>query len=248
MRLQIDKLGKVAITVEQGYWNINKDYDKLTVVQVENEYATFISRKPVPAGTVLTDRKYWIPFSSLKEELIINYNKFVDNYNSILKNHADILDNHNIRLIDLENLKSTIERYILTLNTKTEEIDNKLVEVNKLLASTEVLVNSFKNNIENLTNKINKVVDSQGQPNGIATLNDQGHIPSNQLPSYIDDVIEYVNKDEFPAEGESGKIYVSTEKNTTYRWSGTTYIAIGSSLALGTTSETAYPGDKGKEL
>lgn len=63
MKLQIDKLGKVAITVEKDYWDISKDYDKLVVVQKENINTSYLSRKPVPAGTELTDREYWIPFS-----------------------------------------------------------------------------------------------------------------------------------------------------------------------------------------
>lgn len=93
MQLQIDKLGKVSITIEEGYWDINKDYDKLTVVEKEGNFGTYISRKPVPAGTVLTNRTYWIPFSSLKENIIIDYNKFIDKYDNIIK---DIMNNNNI--------------------------------------------------------------------------------------------------------------------------------------------------------
>lgn len=78
MRLSVDKLGKVAITVEENYWSLKKDYDKLTIVEQEGVFATFISRKPVPAGTVLTDRKYWIPFSSLKEEIVLQFNELVN--------------------------------------------------------------------------------------------------------------------------------------------------------------------------
>lgn len=78
MRLSVDKLGKVAITVEENYWSVEKDYDKLTIVEQEGVFGTFISRKPVPAGTVLTDRKYWIPFSSLKEEIVLQFNKIVN--------------------------------------------------------------------------------------------------------------------------------------------------------------------------
>lgn len=92
MQLQIDKLGKVSITVEEGYWDINKDYDKLTVVEKEGTFGTFISRKPVPAGTVLTDREYWIPFSSLKEEIIIDYNQFINKYQPIIDDIVNRLD------------------------------------------------------------------------------------------------------------------------------------------------------------
>lgn len=93
MQLQIDKLGKVSITVEQNYWDINKDYDKLTVVEKEGIFGTYISRKPVPAGIVLTNREYWIPFSSLKEDIVLDYNSFKDKYGIELSNiKNDIID------------------------------------------------------------------------------------------------------------------------------------------------------------
>lgn len=66
------------------------------------------------------------------------------------------------------------------------------------------------------------------------------------IEDYEPDVFEYSSISEFPATGESGKIYVDTSANATYRWSGTDYVAIGSSLALGETSTTAYRGDRGK--
>lgn len=72
-----------------------------------------------------------------------------------------------------------------------------------------------------------------------------GIISSANLPSYVDDVLEYASKANFPAKGEAGKIYVDTATNLTYRWSGTAYVEISPSLALGTTSATAYRGDYG---
>lgn len=72
-----------------------------------------------------------------------------------------------------------------------------------------------------------------------------GIIPSQYLPSFVDDVLEYASKSAFPASGESGKIYVAVDTNLTYRWSGSTYTEISPSLALGHTSSTAYPGDEG---
>lgn len=71
-------------------------------------------------------------------------------------------------------------------------------------------------------------------------------MPSTQLPSYVDDVLEYNAKTNFPTSGESGKIYIDKATNITYRWGGSDYVAIGSDLALGETSSTAYAGDKGK--
>lgn len=79
----------------------------------------------------------------------------------------------------------------------------------------------------------------------IATLKD-GKIPSEYLPSYVDDVIESADKVSLPATGEAGKIYVTLNDNKTYRWGGTEYVEISASLALGETTGTAYDGAKGK--
>ena len=97
-----------------------------------------------------------------------------------------------------------------------------------------------------LNNKVQEFIDSKGAPNGLASLNESGIIPSAQLPSYVDDVIEVDTFSNLPGTGESGKIYIVQDTNLTYRWSGTDYVEISKSLALGETSSTAYPGDKGK--
>lgn len=86
----------------------------------------------------------------------------------------------------------------------------------------------------------------KGVANGVATLGSDGKVPSSQLPSYVDDVLEYANKASFPTTGETGKIYVAKDTNIVYRWSGSAYVEISSSLALGETSSTAYRGDRGK--
>ena len=85
----------------------------------------------------------------------------------------------------------------------------------------------------------------KGAANGVAQLDSNGLVPSTQLPSYVDDVLEYNGKSNFPVSGETGKIYVDTSTNLAYRWSGSTYVEISPSLALGTTSSTAYRGDYG---
>ena len=72
-----------------------------------------------------------------------------------------------------------------------------------------------------------------------------GIINQANLPSYVDDVLEFANKTAFPTKGESGKIYVDQATNITYRWGGTAYVEISPSLALGTTSSTAFRGDYG---
>lgn len=94
----------------------------------------------------------------------------------------------------------------------------------------------------------------KGVAGGVAPLNESGLIDSTYLPSYVDDVIEgtYVSETVFndaegePLVGETGKIYVDTTTNKTYRWSGTQFVVISETIALGTTSSTAFRGDYGQ--
>ena len=86
----------------------------------------------------------------------------------------------------------------------------------------------------------------KGAVNGVAELDANGKVPSAQLPSYVDDVLEYDKQSSFPTTGEAGKIYIAKDTNKTYRWSGSAYVEISASLALGETSSTAYRGDRGK--
>lgn len=86
----------------------------------------------------------------------------------------------------------------------------------------------------------------KGAASGVAELDSSGKVPTSQLPSYVDDVVEYDSLSAFPATGEDGKIYIAEDTNLTYRWSGTQYVEISPSLALGETSSTAYRGDRGK--
>lgn len=88
--------------------------------------------------------------------------------------------------------------------------------------------------------------DLKGATNGLAELDSNGKVPSAQLPSYVDDVVEVANFAALPVTGESGKIYIALDTNLTYRWGGTTYVEISPSLALGETSASAYRGDRGK--
>lgn len=73
MKLQLTKVGKASITVEKDYWNVNKSYDRLTIVEQEGTYTTYISRLPVPAGKSIEDRNYWIPFGKRDAVTITNY-------------------------------------------------------------------------------------------------------------------------------------------------------------------------------
>jgi hypothetical protein len=89
-------------------------------------------------------------------------------------------------------------------------------------------------------------VSQKGVASGVAELDASGLVPTSQLPSYVDDVLEYDTFDDFPAVGEDGKIYIAKDTNMQYRWGGTVYVVLNPSLALGETSSTAYRGDRGK--
>ena len=100
--------------------------------------------------------------------------------------------------------------------------------------------------LSNVTNDAQVKRSEMGVASGVATLGTDGKVPSSQLPSYVDDVLEFDAKTKFPTTGETGKIYVDTTTNLTYRWSGSAYVEISQSIALGETSSTAYAGNKGK--
>lgn len=112
--------------------------------------------------------------------------------------------------------------------------------------------------LNNVTNDAQVKRSEMGHADGVATLDSAGKVPAAQLPSYVDDVIEgyysggkfYTSKDSSGnysgvITGETGKIYVNLNDSKTYRWSGTAYAVISETLALGETSSTAYPGNKG---
>lgn len=126
----------------------------------------------------------------------------------------------------------TIQRNFATLGTYTPNSSSTSINI------------AVPENISELNNDVGFALKSYVDGN-FPKLSG-GLIPSSYLPSYVDDVIEAANVASFPTTGESGKIYVALNTNLTYRWSGTTYVEISPSLALGETSTTAYAGDKGK--
>lgn len=121
-------------------------------------------------------------------------------------------------------------------------------KVNTELESVKGNAANIKSLVEDIDTRLGTFIGKVGAANGIAQLDASGLIPESQLPSYVDDVLEFDNLAAFPTTGESGKIYVAIDTNLTYRWSGTQFTPIASSLALGETSSTAYAGDKGAAL
>lgn len=159
---------------------------------------------------------------------------------------------------DLKEADSNINNRIDDLDDKIDkEIADREAEIdrieNKFDGVTDALEDALQKEIEDrkagdttITNSLNAFISTKGQPGGLAELDSTGKVPAAQLPSYVDDVLEFSTKDQFPQTGETGKIYVAKDTNLTYRWTGTQYLEISQSLALGETPSTAYPGDKGK--
>lgn len=113
-------------------------------------------------------------------------------------------------------------------NTKTilaiNNVDNTS-DLNKPISTaTQTALNTKQDNLgytaENIANK--------GVNNGYASLDNAGKVPTGQLPSYVDDVLEFANLAGFPITGETGKIYVAIDTGIIYRWSGSVYIEISS--------------------
>lgn len=136
--------------------------------------------------------------------------------------------------------KTTVEN-VLTSTSSTNALS---ANQGKVLSDR---IETAKTEIEDkLSKKINS--DTVGQPSGVASLGVDGKVPSNQLPSYVDDVVEgyaktstsdsgVVTVDGFYKEaefttaitGETGKIYVDLATNISYRYGGTTFVQITSS-------------------
>lgn len=139
-------------------------------------------------------------------------------------------------------------------NESKRQSDTSSALTNVSAATTNCInaTNDLQNKLDHHYFVLNSDIGTVG---GVAELDENGHVPSSQLPSYVDDVIEGYNiegifyKDINHSEvitGETGKIYVDLETNKTYRWSGSAFVVISETLALGETASTAYRGDWGK--
>lgn len=147
----------------------------------------------------------------------------------------------------IDNLDDKIDKEIADREAEIDRLENKFDGVtDKLEDALQKEIEDRKAGDTTITNSLNAFISTKGQPSGLAELDSTGKVPAAQLPSYVDDVLEFSTKDQFPQTGETGKIYVAKDTNLTYRWTGTQYLEISQSLALGETPSTAYPGDKGK--
>lgn len=144
----------------------------------------------------------------------------------------------------------SIKDYIDNIEVKIQNIINNLaISVDSRFNNINEGIDSLVSSLEDMYNNIQDLQDFTsllGSSNGIAPLDENSKVPSSFLPSYVDDVLEYYSKEQFPTVGEGGKIYVSIDENKSYRWSGSTYIELSKSLSLGDTESTAFSGAKGK--
>lgn len=112
--------------------------------------------------------------------------------------------------------EKAIREYDLTPYAKSEDIKKTYA------TKQEVTSGQLDYTAENAANK--------GKANGYASLGGDGKVPADQLPSYVDDVLEFASKSNFPNKGEKGKIYVDLSTENIYRWSGSAYTEISPSL------------------
>ena len=241
--------------------------------------------KDLPQTTSIGDDDIFVESDSLETYKVVadDIAKYVST-NEHLTNKYVPLDSKGVAngVAPLNSNKKINGEYITygkNSNTAYEGINGKTLEENLDNHLTDADAHGYETKINNeitrakaaestLTTKINKKLETslKGVANGLAELDENGRVPSMQLPSYVDDVLEGrvtgVTQDEttgaitatgFILSGEStectpesGKIYVDIDTNIQYRWSGTIYVTTGSNIALGETSSTAYRGDRGK--
>lgn len=192
-----------------------------------------------------------------------------------------ILENGEIKIPVIEQMTvaSGISNYELMLFDDTDKVIhtmNFIINVKESVCSDEEITStnefaSFEeallkvDEVASVADEVRQLIEGntyikteqKGIPNGVASLDNNGFIPSSQLPSYVDDVLDgtyskannqFLDLDGKPYTPESSKIYIDVNTRITYRWSGTVYVEIASSLALGETSETAFAGDRGLAL
>jgi hypothetical protein len=139
-----------------------------------------------------------------------------------------------------------LEASVGIINSSIRKINSSVSNLETHLSDTDASITSIRENY------IRRAI--MARPNGVATLDADGHVPASQLPSFVDDIVEgYRYRGVFYKEAthqtqivpEKDKIYVDLSTETSWRWSGSAYVQVSESLALGETSTTAYAGDKG---
>lgn len=154
--------------------------------------------------------------------------------NDLKENKANKLGSVTVGITDPQreypNIQAVIDYVTANSNADQQYTDDEIADLITDIAATYI------------------PLSQKGAANGVATLEADGKVPISQLPSFVDDVIEVADFASLPATGEGGKIYTTLDNNKTYRWSGSGYIEISPSLAIGIIAGTAFEGNRGKAL
>lgn len=143
-------------------------------------------------------------------------------------------------LLNIVNSKVHVGQNTDNINGTVINVTDAGLEVSRPYSASNAIVYDTENltSLSQLENDLNLDFipnNKIGVANGVASLDSSGLVPSSQLPSFVDDVLEYDSFSDFPPTGESGKIYVAKDTNKTYRWGGTQYVEISASIALANT-------------
>ena len=152
MESVIKKLGKTSVTVEKDYHSSKKEYNKLTVVEEEGAFKTYLSRKPVPIGIKLTNREYWIPFSGVLESIVFDYIKFKQEYGS-----GEKLEDNAIKTRHIEN-SSIISSKIQDNSIVNSKIADDTIEIEKLSTNVRNIIKAATGVSEDLVKDITKLM------------------------------------------------------------------------------------------
>lgn len=232
---------------------IENNAQKNTVIGVKGEVETDyrvgnvnITKKNIGLGNVANERQWSATnHPTTMSGYGITDGASITDYNTLKGRVGTNEDNIAMLDSDVEGLTTDVD----TLKTDMTTVKGAVTTIqgNYVPKTRKVNGKALSADITLGANDVKAIPTSQkGTANGVAELDANGLVLSSQLPSYVDDVLEYDTKTDFPTNGESGKIYIATDTNLQYRWTGTQYVEISSSLALGETSSTAYRGDRGK--
>ena len=253
----------VSVATQEAINAVQSNLDK-TNISLENHIADKknpheVTKEQVGLGNVDNTSDLDKPVSHYQQDALDELERrlqgSIDGSGSDLSAHISDFNNpHKVTKdqVGLGNVDNTADKDKPISDATQKALDSIKTETNTII-ETHI---ADKNNphevtkeqigLGEVTNDAQVKRSEMGVAGGVATLDQEGKVPSSQLPSYVDDVIEVATLDELPATGEAGKIYVTKDTNLTYRWSGSKYVEISASLALGETSSTAYAGDKGK--
>ena len=268
-----DATGPHETEIQDGIGDMEKsvyDTDNDGIVDNAEKVNGFNVGCDVPSDAVFTDTTYTAGTGiEITSSGIINNTQTSAEWGNI---SGDIEDQYDLMLelggkADKSELAevATTGDYEDLLNTPTiPTVNDATLTIKKNNTSVGTFTANASSNVDiNITvpttaSDVNAVpTSSVGTASGVAELDANGKVPSSQLPSYVDDVIEgyykvadgkFYKESTYTTEipGETGKIYISIDTNKSYRWTGSGFAEISSSLALGETSSTAYRGDRGK--